>query len=188
MSGGITGSDTLTWERGEMITINLLPVRYIPLTQDYNAVIDKKDYPIIAKYKWWISKRCHTNYAQHSYIDKKGIGRTISMHRLIMGLPSNKDMFVDHINHDGLDNRMDNLRLVSCSQSMMNSKKCKSITSSKYKGVWFQKNGSLWTAEIHLNGKREYIGWFKTEIEAAKAYNKQAKKLFGDYCYLNEIT
>lgn len=59
--------------------------------------------------------------------------------------------------------------------------------SSRFKGVSFYKRDGTWEAYLKLNYKRRRMGYFKTEIEAAIAYNEEAKKVFGEFAVLNEI-
>ena len=96
-----------------------------------------------------------------------------------------KNTVVDHINHNTLDNRKCNLRICTHQESMMNSES--RIGRSKYKGVWFSKDKNKWVAELRKNNKKIHIGYFKNEKEAAKAYNKLAIELFGQYVHLNKI-
>ena len=95
-----------------------------------------------------------------------------------------KEKIVDHINRNKLDNRKENLRIVTPSQNSQN-KVGRTTGSSKFKGVYKHKHRSSWSAYITLNQKRMRLGTFHDEIEAAKAYNQKAAELFGDYCLLN---
>ena len=110
------------------------------------------------------------------------------IHRYIMKPPLN--MVVDHIDGDKLNNHRSNLRICSHRENVINSSAQKHKLYSKYKGVSFcstEKRIKKWVAACELHGKRITIGRFHTEIEAAKAYNKEAKKLFGKYAKLNII-
>jgi hypothetical protein len=104
------------------------------------------------------------------------------LHRLIVGaLPGET---VDHINGNSLDNRKENLRLATSSQNAMNAHK-RAGTKSKYKGVSFNQN--LWRSGIYLNGKRIDLGYFKNEIDAARAYDQKALELFGEFARPNNV-
>ena len=59
--------------------------------------------------------------------------------------------------------------------------------SSKYKGVSWYSSRNKWYSYIHFNYEKIHIGYFENEKEAALAYNKKAKELFGEYAYLNEV-
>lgn len=98
---------------------------------------------------------------------------------------------VDHINRNTLDNSVGNLRWCDHSLNNMNvgKKVRKNKSHSVYKGVTKRKNRAKeWQASIRLsNGKNKHIGTFNTEYEAALAYNKIAKKEYGDFAYLNKL-
>ena len=93
---------------------------------------------------------------------------------------------IDHINGIRDDNRIINLRSCTMSQNNMNrSSLCGS--SSKYKGVSWDPKNNKWISRIKLLGKHIWIGRFKDEVDAAKAYNKKASELHGEFAYLNEV-
>ena len=76
--------------------------RRIPLTHGKYAIVDTDDYDWLSKYKWYVVKRGNTFYANRGQWSKTQKRRlTITMHRLIIDVP--EGMFVDHINHNGLD-------------------------------------------------------------------------------------
>lgn len=142
------------------------------------VLIDYQDYELIRNYKWSI----HANHNKTLYYARTEIKRaTIEMQRLIMN--PIQGLQVDHINHNGLDNRRKNLRIVTVSQNQANSRKHNG--SSKYKGVYLKKEINKWTAGIKYNNKRIHIGYFHNEVDAAIAYDLKAKELFGEYALLN---
>jgi hypothetical protein len=106
----------------------------------------------------------------------------IMMHRLIADMPEH--LVCDHINHDGLDNRMANLRNCTVAQNSANSRSSKNATS-KYKGVSWNSERRKWVAFIKKDGTPFYLGAFEDEVQAAKAYDEAAKKLHGEYAKLN---
>lgn len=93
---------------------------------------------------------------------------------------------VDHINHNTLDDRIENLRAASSSQNSQN-KTSHINSSSKYLGVHIYKSRGLWQAQIQHFSIRKHLGYFKTEEEAALAYNKAAILFHGDFANLNII-
>lgn len=108
-------------------------------------------------------------------------GKCVRMHRLIMGaLPG---QIVDHINGDGLDNRRENLRIVSRAQNNQNAR-C-FTGASKFKGVAKHHYTHKWRAYISVGGRQVHLGFFTEELAAARAYNKAALEYFGDYAKLN---
>jgi len=144
------------------------------------ALVDDEDYEWLKQYKW---NPTADGYAQTDVkINEKWINK--KMHRLIMNTP--KGLETDHIDHNKLNNQKYNLRIVTLQQNQMN-RVVKNNNSSKFKGVSWHKRDKIWQSRIQLNGKPYHLGSFKNEIDAAKAYNEKAKKLFGKYAYLNEV-
>jgi len=159
----------------------LRTIKRIPLTQGKEAIIDIEDWKLVKDYKWCVRKDHSTFYA-YTGASKKRNHKNIQMHRLLMSVT--KDKQVDHINHNGLDNRKSNLRVCSHSQNQQNKEPQKNV-SSRYKGVVAVKNKKKWIAQIRINNKLNYLGYFDNEIEAAKAYDRASLKFHKEYGYLN---
>lgn len=120
-------------------------------------------------------------------LTKNGIRKTHKIHRLIAEhfIPNPENLLiVDHINGDVRDNRISNLRWVTSTQNNWNRRKSNNKTS-KYKGV--TRHGKHWSVGATNEGKHIYIGSYKNEIEAAKAYNEYAKETHGEFAVLNVI-
>lgn len=83
---------------------------------------------------------------------------------------------IDHINHNGLDNRIDNLREVTHKDNLRNAKKSKNNTTG-YTGVY--KQGDKYCAKIGTSTGRKYLGLFDTAEEASQAY--ELEKLVQGY-------
>ena len=150
----------------------------IKLTQGYEAIVDAEDYEELNKHKW-----CYLNagYAvRRKTIDGKW--KFIYMHRVINKTPDGLE--TDHINNNALDNRRDNLRTTTRSQNAMNQTPQRNC-SSRFRGVGWYKRHKKWRAKIKLNGKSITIGYYDDEYIAARAYNKKAKELFGEFAYSN---
>ena len=167
----------------------------IPLTQGKFTIIDADKYHLVSSRKWFAVK-----HGLNWYAGTKIKGKMIKMHRVLMDV-TDRYVLVDHINHDGLDNRLSNLRLCNNHQNILNTSVRKN-SSSKYLGVSYKpvrkrklKNGNYsiteqskkWLAQIQFNKKKKIIGKFKTEEEAALAYNEHAKILFKEYANLNVL-
>lgn len=120
----------------------------------------------------------------HIYISRKISGKfkMLRLSRLIMNCP--KGMEVDHINRNKLDNRRENLRIVTHQQNNFNRGSEKQSTS-VYKGVNFLPKRQSWRAQIGKDYKQTQIGEFKKERWAAMAYDIAAKDLYGEYANLN---
>lgn len=149
----------------------------IPLTKGKFAKVSDEDYTFLMNWKWY-----HVRMKDKEYAYRKEKGRSVPMHREL--LKAQKGKVVDHINHNGLDNRRENLRVCTYSQNLMNMRKTRG--SSKYKGVSFHKRAKKWMAYIK-KGDRKHIGYFDDEISAAKAYNEEARRIFGRFALLNNI-
>jgi len=160
--------------------------RRIPLTQGKYAIVDPERYEELAKYKWFAVKSESGYYALRMTRARKGSGvrqKGVRMHRVILKPPKGK--FIDHINHNGLDNRRANLRIVTCQQNSWNKRKQRGNYSSKYKGVTWLKSENKWQSRIICGGKRIFIGYFDDEKAAARAYDGKAKELFREYAAPN---
>jgi len=156
--------------------------RRIPLSQGKFAIVDPDDYPGLSKCRWYAARNKGTFYAVTGWwskSDKKNI--KIKMHRAIIDVP--EGFVVDHINHNGLDNRKANLRLATFAQNARNSRRRQNC--SGYKGVCFTKNRGKYRAVIWHNNKRIHLGYFNSPHQAAKAYDTAAKKYHKDFAVLN---
>ncbi len=154
----------------------------IELTQGKVAIVDDEDFKLVSDYKWHVFQSKHDWYAK-AHIKKNNKRTSLQMHRLIMDVP--QDIQIDHIDHNGLNNRRSNLRFATNQQNNFN-RNTHIGSSSKYKGVSWDKSAEKWRAQIAINGKNNWLGCFSKEKDAAQAYNKAALKLFGEFAYLND--
>lgn len=160
---------------------NLIPnTRLIRLTRGKFALIDEEDYERVSQYKWHINSTGDLMYAV-ACIKIDGKIKNIKLHRFVMNFP---DFDLDHKDNDGLNCMKLNLRPCNDSQNQMN-RRTKSEFSSIYRGVSFSKDRNRWMSLIGYKKKMKYIGSFKVETEAAKAYDTKAKELFGEFARLN---
>ena len=160
--------------------------RRIPLTQGKYVIVDTDDFERLNKHKWHIRKFKNTYYAGRSVsLSENKKRHNIEMHREIIDTPY--PLIVDHINSKGWDNRKANLRPVTRAQNTLNRPyifKTKN-SPSKYKGVTWHKSQKKWSVTLCHNKKRKSVGYFHDELEAAKAYDKAAKKFHGEFAVLN---
>ncbi|MBA7709536.1 hypothetical protein ES703_118455 [subsurface metagenome] len=108
----------------------------------------------------------------------------IKMHREVIKVADG--MFADHISHNGLDNRKANLRPATRTENNWNRRKSnKPGCTSRFKGVSWHKGRKKWSANIWLNGGQKSLGYFVDGNDAAKAYDKAARKYHKDFAVLN---
>jgi len=181
-----------TWLEKSLVLLLLLyrrlrygcAFRKIPLTQGKFAIVDFEDYERLANYKWFLSESPTSSYAARwQRCRPGGFRKKIWMHREVIDIP--KHMLCDHVNGYGLDNRAANLRPATVSQNLCNRPKTKAKTRSKYKGLEWNKTQRKWKVRIQCNGRKIYLGSFSNQIDAARAYDKKAKALFGQFARLN---
>ena len=178
-------------ERNRLANLgNRGPTARIEITKGLFVIVDRKNFDWLNQYAWmaWTPKESpRLTYAvRKGHVDEGRSGNTkILMHREIVGAKG-KDQ-VDHEDCNGLNNTEENLRWATHSQNLGNPRKRATKTSSKFKGVTWQKSTNKWQASVQYLGKRFYVGWFKNELDAAKAYNKKAIELFGEYARINVI-
>ncbi|MEP2955525.1 MAG: HNH endonuclease [Sulfitobacter sp.] len=89
---------------------------------------------------------------------------------------------IDHINGDGADNRIENLREASCAQNQHNAK-VRADNSSGFKGVAWDRRHQKWRAYITCDGKRRHVGLFSSPLEAHAAQCAAASKYHGEFAY-----
>jgi hypothetical protein len=145
----------------------------LELTLGKFAVIDEADAELVCACNWYASEnRNGTFYAKGKPHQD---GRNVRMHRFILGYPGDQ---VDHINHDTLDNRRSNLRIVTQSQNLANTPLRKS-SQTGFKGVTVSGRGFV---AAH---RGDHLGTFRTAIEAALAYDAAAIAHFGTFAATN---
>ncbi|MEN6334893.1 MAG: hypothetical protein ABFE01_11575 [Phycisphaerales bacterium] len=149
----------------------------IPLTRGLFAIVDPEDYEELNKHKWCATVGKHTCYACRGGSD----GKLVFMHRVVMKTPP--DMIVDHINLDGLDNRKRFLR--NCTQEQNSYNRAPHRGATGFKGVRYHEQNGKYKSLIRYKGKDILIGWFDDPIEAAKARDRKAWELQGEFAYLN---
>lgn len=137
-------------------------------------LFDQEDYGKIKKYCWYIRN--------NGYLATGSGKNTKLFHRLITNC--NKDMVVDHINHNKMDNRKDNLRICKQSQNSANSKTSINNTSG-VTGVSWNKEKNRWSANIMVNRKSINLGYYDEFNDAARARKEAENKYFGEFSYDN---
>jgi hypothetical protein len=159
------------------------PFRRIALSKGFYAIVDPKDFDWLNGFKWHANGQDDRIYACHNIATRYRRTKTVLMHRLIMNPPDG--FLVDHESGNTLDNRRANLRLATPAQNSFNRRKTRKKTSSRFIGGYFEKCRQTWAAHITHNGKKIWLGRFKSEIDAARAYDRAAIKYHGEFARLN---
>ena len=141
--------------------------------REFEILVDDDDYERVNEHKWWVSSHQNKRGDEICYAERTD--KKESLHRFIMNV-SDPKIQVDHINHDGLDNRKSNLRICTNKQNQLNKHKYVD-TSSQYKGVCWHKGAQKWCCSACVNGKGKFLGYFTSEIEAAHTYDNYVKNL-----------
>ena len=136
-------------------------------------IFDKSDYEKIKNNRWFLSGGYPATHL-------RGTGKIQRLHRFLTDCPFDK--VVDHVNHNRLDNRRENLRVCT---SLENNKNLgvRRGTETGHTGIALTANKKRWTARICNNGTHHYLGTYDTLEEAIKARKEAEKKYYGDFAY-----
>ncbi len=145
----------------------------------HNVLVDDEDYEMVSQFKWYLFKNRYIYYAESYRLRKEYKIRC--MHNLIL-----QTKMVDHIDGNGLNNQRSNLRPCTNSKNQMNKRK-RTIGTSVFKGVFYEKDRNKWRVSITLDGRRIRLGRYNTEKEAAQAYNEASIRYFGNFRLENTL-
>lgn len=158
----------------------------IPLGHDRVALIDDIDADLVRGFPWRVhhTERGVGAYARAEFmVERKRV--KVLMHRVILSLRPGQ--FTDHIDGDGLNNQRANLRVCTHAENARNRHKRKQSDRSPYKGVYAYAKSGKWLSLIRDSetGRQTTIGVFDDPVEAARAYDVEARKRFGEFASLN---
>ena len=132
------------------------------------TLLDDDDYELVIKYwKWQVTKN-----RNHIYVQKRINNKLVYLHRLILNFPKG---YVDHINHDTLDNRKSNLRIATNSDNLRNGN-LRINNKTGINGVYFDKSRNKYLASIKVNYKKIFIGRYNTLEEAREKIEEKRKE------------
>ena len=160
-------------------------MKQIPLTRGYVALVDDADYEAMRQHKWQVMVGQRGNlYAARSITVSPGKQRTAFMHQQIMRPETGYS--VDHVDGNGLNNQRANLRACTHKQNCANRRPSHG-KSSRFKGASWVVRDQVWRANIYVDGKTKCLGEYHSETDAAQAYNRAARELYGEYARLNDV-
>jgi hypothetical protein len=157
---------------------------YIELSQGQVGIIDLEDLGRVDSFKgkWYAARRRNKTISDIYYVQGavtiNGKQKTIQLHKWLLDLENR--WTIDHINHNGLDNTRENLRVCTAKDNCQN-RRAYGGKSSKYKGVAYRKDNGMWRVMIRIDDKLMHLGQYTSETEAAKRYDEEAKKYFNEY-------
>jgi hypothetical protein len=152
----------------------------VPLTGELTAKCSPEDYADLIQFRWHAWRSKHTWYAGRN-LGVRSTPRREVMHRRILCPPDG--LLTDHRNGDGLDNRRGNLRAATQAQNHANRRK--TVGTSKYLGVNWAPPEGKWRAVICTNRRAKFLGLFHDEDDAARAYDRAAREIHGEFARLN---
>lgn len=150
-------------------------MKVVPLSggEGRKALVSPEDFDHVMQHRW--------HYA-NGYAATAIERRTTYMHRFILKPPPG--LVVDHVNHDGLDNRRENIRIGTQTQNMANMRPYDGKVS-RHKGVYWDESRELWRARIKQHRTYHYLGAYLDEDDAGRAYDAAARWLFGEFAFTN---
>ncbi len=148
--------------------------KLIPLTKGKFTKVDNEDFNELKKINWCLGANGYVyNRKEHGL-----------MHRFIMKCQNNN--VVDHINHDPLDNRKQNLRICLQKENSRNQKvRDEESKTSIYKGVSWSSRYKKWICQVVRDKKSYHKSIHENELDAALMYDKKALEAFKEFAYLN---
>lgn len=157
--------------------------KVIVLSKGEYVQVDEQDYEYLSRYKWYLYHTPKWNYAIRTEYLGRGVQKTIFMHREIMGIIDPK-VYIDHKDHNGLNNRRENLRISDNKHNQYNTgRKVNSLQ--KYKNIRNLGNDK-WQIRMRIPNGRRIERVVKGEKEAIKVYNDLAIKYHGEFAYLQK--
>jgi len=159
----------------------------VPLTQDKTAIVSPDDYRHLIQWSWHAAKKgslTPTYYAERGMRCKGGRAH-VGMHQEVirhMGLSVPSGHVIDHINNDPLDNRRENLRIVSKSQNQWN-RRCDDDSATGIKGVCYDETNKNYKAAIWKDNKQAWQKRYPTLNEAVKAVKEMRQDLHGEWAH-----
>jgi len=159
---------------------------YFIIPPGIKVKLDKEDLARVSALSWRATKGTTGRLRVVTSIrGPKGV-RKLTLGRFLMDPPKGKQVYPRRFN-DGLDYRKSNLMVCTLKERQRMLPKKRTSSSSQYRGVSFSAKEKKWRAGIEVDGRSINLGNYRTEADAARAYNKAALKYFGDGAYQNPV-
>ena len=158
---------------------------YISVHPGLKVKIDREDLERVSELSWRVTRGTTGRQRVVTSIREPQGVRTVTLGKFLMKPPKGKQVYPRRFN-EGLDYRKHNLIVCTLKERQRLLPKKRVHTSSTYRGVSFSRPHNKWRAGIEVNGKSLNLGLFATEDAAGEAYNKAARKHFGDVAYQNQ--
>lgn len=153
----------------------------LTLSNGMPTTIGDEDLALVLPYRWHADVREGLTYAV-AVVRVASRKRKIYMHRLITGGP--RDVRIDHIDGNGLNNVRTNLRPSTNTENARNTRLARNNTSG-FKGVYWYRRDGCWRAQIMVDRRCLHLGYFATAEQAAEAYDAAAVRYFGAFARTN---
>ncbi len=153
--------------------------RSVQLSQGQIAWVDEEDYDRVVRHDWYALRNRSGGFYACRNVVVDGKRTTEYMHRFI--LEASEGMLVDHKKHDTLNNTRENLRIATSKQNAQNRK----LEVGRLKGVSWHKPRRAWRASIMVDDRAIHLGLYQDEEHAARVYDQNARKLYGEFASLN---
>jgi AP2-like factor (euAP2 lineage) len=162
------------------------PWTYILVSPNLKVKIDKEDLERVSEHKWRVTYGTSGRMRVVTTVRTPDGARHLTLGRFLMSPPKSKQVYPRRFN-EGLDYRKSNLVICTMKERQRLLPKSRKAASSEYRGVSYSSRYQKWKAAIKINGKSITIGFFDSEDEAARQYNKVALQKFGDIAYQNRV-
>jgi AP2-like factor, euAP2 lineage len=159
---------------------------YIAAHPNLKVKIDREDRERVSEHSWRVTQGTTGRKRVVTSIRIKDKVRTVTLGKFLMKPPAGKQVYPRRFN-EGLDYRKHNLIVCTLAERQRLLPKKRSKTSSPYRGVSYSRPNKKWRAGIQVDGRSLNLGLFKTQDQAAEAYNRAARKYFGSVAYQNQI-
>jgi AP2-like factor, euAP2 lineage len=159
---------------------------FLKLSSGQRVKIDREDLPRIEKHTWRVTVGASGRLRVVTSVRKEDKVRNITLGAFLMKPGKGKQVYPRRFN-EALDYRKENLIVCTVAERQRLLPKNRHKQSSKYRGVSFLKAEKKWRAGIQVKGKSINLGNFKSEDDAARAYNKAALHYFADSAYQNPV-